>query len=474
MTYNPDLVDIISKLKSFAELPKTVSDYRVGADDFTRHRKLSFSDYAYLGISSLKNSLSVELHNLLGLNSLPVVSKSAYSQARYKIEADFYQAWNTLLISLLYGRADSGVKKWKGYFLDAIDGSKMTLPQTTALKEAFGVQVGGSATCPTETVQGSLLCRVDVLNQYIQDVAVFALAIGELSKCKEWLWKLRSSAITLFDRGFSSAAHFAFMVKMGKPFVCRLKVGFNKQVKDFVASQEVDSVLHFVVGKTEKIPLKDLTPEQIADTSQHDAYYATVQRGETVAVRVVKILLPTGEIEVLATSLYDTQQFTREDLKELYHFRWGIETIYDSLKNQMLLMCFSGIKAEAIYQDVYATVFVHNLRQMLVGQAQILVDQKQKEKEENSKKKESEETKKKPRKEPHKQKINQNVATGVLKNTVMSLFLTKEPDQIIHDLIQYFAKNTTPIILHKKTPQRKPSLAKRRNLVVQPNYRRAM
>jgi IS4 transposase len=87
------------------------------------------------------------------------------------------------------------------------------------------------------------------------------------------------------------------------------------------------------------------------------------------------VILPSGEIEVLATNLMDKIVITVADLADLYRQRWGVETVIDSLKNQLLLLVFSGLKPEAILQDIYASMFVYNLRQLLINEAQLLVNQ---------------------------------------------------------------------------------------------------
>jgi hypothetical protein len=86
---------------------------------------------------------------------------------------------------------------------------------------------------------------------------------------------------------------------------------------------------------------------------------------------------------------------------DLYRQRWGVETVIDSLKNQFLLMVFSGLKPEA-------------------------------------------------------------------------MFLVEEPAKIIEELVVFFAQNKIPVIPNKPKPKRQKSLAKRRNLVVQNNYRKAI
>ena len=48
-------------------------------------------------------------------------------------------------------------------------------------------------------------------------------------------------------------------------------------------------------------------------------------------IRIVKVKLKTEDIEILATNLNENE-FTKEELKELYAKRWTIETGYDKLK----------------------------------------------------------------------------------------------------------------------------------------------
>ena len=110
----------------------------------------------------------------------------------------------------------------------------------------------------------------------------------------------------------------------------------------------------------------------------------------------------------------DEALFKVADFKELYGLRWGIETSYDTLKNKFLLTCFSGQKVGAIYQDIYATIFVHNL---------------------------------------------------------YSIISNEEPDIIVQKLVDLFLKYTEPIRPNRHY-KRKKSINKRRNLFTQNNYKR--
>jgi hypothetical protein len=53
----------------------------------------------------------------------------------------------------------------------------------------------------------------------------------------------------------------------------------------------------------------------------------------TIKVRMVKVILSSGEVEILLTNLDYQNLYTNEDLTFLYGLRWGIETSYGKQKN---------------------------------------------------------------------------------------------------------------------------------------------
>ncbi|MFT5188218.1 MAG: hypothetical protein ACI957_001237, partial [Verrucomicrobiales bacterium] len=46
---------------------------------------------------------------------------------------------------------------------------------------------------------------------------------------------------------------------------------------------------------------------------------------KTVRLRFVRVLLDTGEVEVLITNLIDRDKYRAEEFKALYHERWDVE-----------------------------------------------------------------------------------------------------------------------------------------------------
>ncbi|KAA6307646.1 hypothetical protein EZS27_040682, partial [termite gut metagenome] len=90
-----------------------------------------------------------------------------------------------------------------------------------------------------------------------------------------------------------------------------------------------------------------------------------INKRTPIRVRMVKVLLDTGETEVLITNLYDTSLYTTEELKEVYHLRWGIETFYGYVKEELQMGQFSGIRSICIEQDFAANLFLFNLQSLI-------------------------------------------------------------------------------------------------------------
>lgn len=330
----------------------------------------------------------------------------------------------------------------------------------------------------------------DVLNKMVIKSELHPLSKAEVSVAYDWVAQLPDDSLYLFDRGFGSFLLFWLMQQHQKPFVMRLKLGFNKVVSDFVASGKTDEIVQFT------------TQTKLSHGDQ------IVPKDSTIMVRLVRVVLENGTIEVLATSLLDQTAYPTEVFGELYNLRWGIEGCLDTLKNKFLMLCFSGIKPDAIYQEVYALMLVYNVHQLLIKPAQLLVDDNiyRKKKAMEDKKKQlpnndqqakdtdqevqnvtvettgndqelpnhhhpevqsvavetaindqklqntnpnvpTKTAKAKERKEnlTYKQNVNESATAGIIQNNLLPLWLSSELERIIDRLIKTFAKHTQSV-----------------------------
>ena len=99
-----------------------------------------------------------------------------------------------------------------------------------------------------------------------------------------------------------------------------------------------------------------------------------------MTVRLIRVELDTGEIEVLATSLLDCTLYPVSVFKELYHCRWPVEEDYKAIKSRIEIENWSGLSVLTIYQDFHAKVFTKNLTSLLAHPAQKVVEQKSQDK----------------------------------------------------------------------------------------------
>ena len=90
----------------------------------------------------------------------------------------------------------------------------------------------------------------------------------------------------------------------------------------------------------------------------------------TLQFRVVRFMLESGEFETIATSL-PRNRFSIDDIKELYHMRWGIETSFCKLKYAIGLINLHCKKEEFAKQEIYAAIIMYNYCSRIAAEAVI-------------------------------------------------------------------------------------------------------
>jgi hypothetical protein len=357
---------IINKTQAFCKDLRMIDRYRTDEKHFSREGKLSFGTTVQLLLSNMQHSTQVEIYKRMKINDLEQVMVSSFCKNRYKIEADLFEDLYKLGVRTIEEEGQDVLAKWHGFRLRAIDGTSIQLPDTKSIRKEFGVHKNGSKTgVITETPMARLLLEEDVLNKTFTRAELFPITKSELSATYDWLLTPTNKGdLTLFDRNFDSFMCMYLLGESEKHFVIRMSLSTNV-VKAFVASGRQDQIVTFTAGSV-------LNYEDI-----------TIPKGTTIRVRLVRVALCTGEVEVLATSLFDTVAFPPDLFGPLYNLRWGVETAIDVLKNKFAMMRFLAHKAQGIYQEVYATLFNYNLHQIIVSAAQDVVNEQVTEKKSN-------------------------------------------------------------------------------------------
>lgn len=352
-------VGLIQCFKDLLLSKEFKEEHRQKPTNFTRQRSLPFALVVIFLLNLVKHALQDELDEFFKLlNGADVatrlVSKSAFSQARQKLKYEAFIKLNQAQVR--YGTSHLHLETWHGLRLVAIDGSMTELPHTAEIDEHFGVwHPAAGGTCPKARVSQMF----DVLNQVTLDAIIAPKDKGERALAEEHFAHLQVNDLVLVDRNYPAFWLFAAILKHPAHFCARMKLGSWKVVKQFVVS-----------GLQEQIV--QLLPCWNAVQDCKDRNLSTTP----LTVRLIRVELDTGDIEVLITSLVDMERYPVSLFKELYHARWPVEEDYKVLKSRLEVENWSGLSVLSVYQDFHAKVFTKNLTVLLARPAQAVVQQK--------------------------------------------------------------------------------------------------
>mgnify|MGYP003393592868 CR=1 FL=1 len=412
MTNNVNIL-LINFLRAFITSNMVIDSFRAKVTDFTRERKLPFWITTVLILTSWKKSI----HNRLNLffTTLDLVAgmpeASAFCQARKKIKPELFIALKDETVKFFYEtyEKEGYVKRWKGRLLCAIDGSVFNIPDTKETRKKYSIQINQFK---DGTVQALSSFYYDVLNEVCINAVINDKKSEKSFIFNDHVKKFTTEAIIIYDRLYADYSVISFHVKGGYDFVirCSLTSSF-KEVSDFVKSDCFDKIVTLKVTERQK------------------KFVEENGLPEFVIVRLVKVILSNGTIEVLITSLLDGKTYKLEDFQWLYHKRWCIETYFSRLKNLLEIERFSTKTVIGIEQDFHGLVFLSTLESILI-----------KEDEEKMGKVNIE------KKRKYEYKINKSVSYTALADHIVELLLNPDvpPSEVLAKLSRLFKNGSSP------------------------------
>lgn len=283
----------------------------------------------------IKSSLQIECNFFGGLMEAEAVSKQAFSKARGKIKPGAFQAILEDGIRVFYTNVpERGL--WRNFRLIACDGSTLRLPDSKELASEFGRYPGQGKGFP---VMARVSEYMDMTTKMVLNGRIEAYNNSENKLAEEQLEEVvikmrelgQSKLLFVYDRGYRSERFFDQHIRLKVDFLFRLPRNFNRATLEIAKWEDQEG---FIV------------------------------REGWPTLRLVKVPLPSGETELLLTTLID-ESYTAEDLSEIYQGRWtSMEEGYKKQKITMQLENFSGKTITAIRQEYWATLAVANLLEM--------------------------------------------------------------------------------------------------------------
>jgi hypothetical protein len=421
---------LIKKLRQSLTEPDLCWRHRRGPRDFSRQCVLTFPVLMLLLLQKSLKSLQAHLHEFLGElaggAAAPQLSGGALTHARAKLRASAFAQLNTsAVLDTVYGAEHAElVQRWFGHRLLSVDSSLMRLPGSVAVGEVFGWVQCANHHGPLERYpQGRMSVLYDVLNQVGLEALLAGGTVAETQLAHQHLGTVQPGDVLLNDRGYTGYRWLVAVREAGAHFVSRCSRGSFAAVQELFARNQGDvSVM---------VTLR--APKEVRAECRQRKWPLELR------VRLVTVRLATGELEVLATSLWDEAAYPTQSFGPVYWRRWGQETYYGRLKGRLDLEHCSGQTVEAVEQDFQATVLLSNVESVVSGPAQAQLAGRTA-----------------GRQQPA--QVNRAVSLHAIKHRLIDLLTSRVPaEQVLAELTQWFQANPVSVRAGRNVPRRKPS-----------------
>jgi hypothetical protein len=318
-----------------------------------------------------------------------------------KLSHQAFIALNDDLIHTLYEAA--AIDKWQGHRLLAVDGSVTQLPISNKLLEHFGKARPHAAMPHVRLSQ-----LYDVKNNITLDLQVESHSTGEREMALKHLNKTQAGDLVVYDRGYPAVWFYKYHRLKNVDFCMRI-VKSSNVVKAFLESGKYSDVVDFpCIEKS----LRRCRKDKIST--------------ESLRLRLVLVDLPSGESEVLVSSLTDFKAYPTSLFADLYHQRWGVEEDYKVLKSRLNIENYSSVSVEGVLQDLHAKLLTKNLAACAIH------DAKQK-------------IKKPKNNRLYEYKINFTFAINQLKDNVVRFIMKLAERELYELMISKISKNLSVI-----------------------------
>lgn len=292
--------------------------------DFTRKRKHLFGSTLFNVLLLESGSLKDEMFKLFGYN-LDTPTASSFVQARSKIRPDAFHS--------------------------AIKDSKTTFYKANNSNKPFSAY-------HLNTSYDLLECTYDDIvlqgNAVMNENGAFNEIVDRYDGPK---------AIFIADRGYESINSFVKVGMKNNKYLIRVKDIHSRTsvLRSFGPFPDAEFDMH--VRRT-------LTTKQTNEIKAHPEIYKFVPKNQRFdffdgspyfdfECRVVRFKISDDTYESIVTNL-DESEFNIQDIKELYHLRWEIETSYRELKYHLDLNTLHSKKRMFIEQEIYAKLVLYN------------------------------------------------------------------------------------------------------------------
>jgi hypothetical protein len=245
---------------------------------------------------------------------------------------------------------------WKGLHAKLVDGFTFTMPDTPENQAAFpqptsqmpGVGFPIARACAVVSLATASICNLAIGSYEGKQTGEPALLRGMLETFAE-------KDVAVFDRYYCSYMMLAMLINNGTHACTRLH---QCRTSDFRRGRRLGPDDHLVTWyrpqkpnwmsseQYEKIPEKLELRELCFDVTE------PVRRAETITV---------------ITTLTDPREYSKEDIAELYGFRWNVELDILQIKQTLNLDHVRCKSPDMVRRELWVTLLAYNLIRKLIA-----------------------------------------------------------------------------------------------------------
>jgi Transposase DDE domain len=292
----------------------------------------------------------------------PTSDTGDFCRARRKLSEDALHELTVEIAAEVQQQADAAWL-WKGRQAKLVDGFTFTMPDTPANQAAY----------PQHTAQkpgiGFPIARVcavlSLATACILDAAIGPYSgkeTGETALLRLLLGSFSPSDLLVADRYYCSFLMIALLRQRGVDVCARLH---QRRTADFRRGRRLGPDDHLITWT------KPPRPEWMDEPT-----YATIP--DTLTLREMRycVVIPGRRVQVLTvvTTLLDAETYSREDIAELYGFRWNSELDIRAIKQSLNLAHVRCKSPAMVRRELWTTLLAYNLIRTTAAAAAMLHD----------------------------------------------------------------------------------------------------
>lgn len=250
---------------------------------------------------------------------------------------------------------------WKGKHPKLIDGFTFTMPDTPANQAEYPQQKSQKPGVGLPIARAVTI--LSLATACVMDLALGPYAgkqTGEPALLRELFGRLGANDIAVADRYYCSFMMIALLLAQGT-HVCARK--HQRRHSDFRRGRRLGKYDHIIIWTRPARPewMDEATYQRIPETLElREIRYTVVEPGRR-----------TRSIDVI-TTLTDAEEYTKEEIAQLYGFRWNAELDIRSIKSNLNLAHVRCKSPEMVRRELWTTLLAYNLIRTTAAAAALL------------------------------------------------------------------------------------------------------